>query len=99
MVETILSDRGQIERKLYQYKKILQSKSMYLNIFFSNRMLDMGFLPDITRVMTHSSMPKKGDRRTLMFSATFPDQVQHMAIGKCILSSMFLPHDLLIHFV
>ena len=48
-------------------------------------MLDMGFLPDITRVMTHSSMPKKGDRRTLMFSATFPDQVQHMAIGKFIL--------------
>ena len=75
------------------------SKQIYVNIFFSNRMLDMGFLPDITRVMTHSSMPKKGDRRTLMFSATFPDQVQHMAIGKCILSSMFLPHDLLIHFV
>ena len=66
-------------------KKKNTSKQIYVNIFFSNRMLDMGFLPDITRVMTHSSMPKKGDRRTLMFSATFPDQVQHMAIGKYIL--------------
>ena len=41
----------------------------------------MGFLPDITRIATHSTMPKKEERMTLMFSATFPDTVQHMALG------------------
>jgi len=61
-------------------EKISFDNLQYLVLDEADRMLDMGFLPDITRVMTHSSMPKKGDRRTLMFSATFPDQVQHMAI-------------------
>merc|ERR1712141_247960 len=36
--------------------------------------------PDITKIACHTPMPKKGERRTLMFSATFPDTVQHMAL-------------------
>ena len=39
-------------------------------------MLDMGFMPDIQRCMENSSMPAKGERQTLMFSATFPDEIQ-----------------------
>jgi len=36
----------------------------------------MGFMPDIQRCMENSSMPSKESRNTLMFSATFPDEIQ-----------------------
>ncbi len=42
-------------------------------------MLDMGFMPDINRVVRNPDMPSKEDRRTLMFSATFPEEVQTIA--------------------
>ena len=42
-------------------------------------MLDMGFMPDIERMESHPSMPRKGKRQTLMFSATFPDAIQRAA--------------------
>ncbi len=42
-------------------------------------MLDMGFLPEINRVVRDPNMPSKEDRRTLMFSATFPEAVQNIA--------------------
>lgn len=42
-------------------------------------MLDMGFAPAIKEMVTHQSMQEKGVRQTLMFSATFPDEIQEMA--------------------
>ena len=42
-------------------------------------MLDMGFMPDIERAIGHDTMPAKGERQTLMFSATFPDEIQKTA--------------------
>uniref|UniRef100_A0A023FH40 RNA helicase n=1 Tax=Amblyomma cajennense TaxID=34607 RepID=A0A023FH40_AMBCJ len=42
-------------------------------------MLDMGFEPDVRALVGHSSMPQRGARRTLMFSATFPEQIQLLA--------------------
>ena len=42
-------------------------------------MLDMGFMPDIERMESHATMPRKGKRQTLMFSATFPDAIQRAA--------------------
>jgi len=41
----------------------------------ADRMLDMGFLPDIRRIA--AQLPK--DRQTLMFSATFPKDIERMA--------------------
>ena len=35
-------------------------------------MLDMGFEPQIRRIVEKDNMPDKSQRQTLMFSATFP---------------------------
>jgi ATP-dependent RNA helicase RhlE len=41
----------------------------------ADRMFDMGFLPDIRRIMKH--VPEK--RQTLLFSATMPDDIRRLA--------------------
>ena len=54
----------------------------YLVLDEADRMLDMGFMPEIQKMVEDPNMPKKapeGERQTLMFSATFPDEVQESA--------------------
>ena len=40
----------------------------------ADRMLDMGFLPDIRRI--HSAIPS--NRQTMLFSATLPEEIRHL---------------------
>lgn len=42
-------------------------------------MLDLGFMPDIHKIVDEHGMPGKTSRQTLMFSATFPDEMQMLA--------------------
>jgi probable ATP-dependent RNA helicase DDX4 len=42
-------------------------------------MLDMGFGPAVRKLVEESDMPGKTERNTLMFSATFPEEIQRLA--------------------
>lgn len=60
-----------IERERVSLKKI-----KYLALDEADRMLDMGFEHQIRNIVQQMHMPPPGDRQTLLFSATFPDNIQ-----------------------
>lgn len=43
----------------------------------ADRMLSMGFIPDVRTIIRHT--PRKGDRQTLLYSATFTDDIMNLA--------------------
>lgn len=45
----------------------------------ADRMIDQGFLPEIRNFFSRPELPAKGVKQMLMFSATFPDEVQRLA--------------------
>ena len=51
-------------------------KVRYLVMDEADRMLDMGFEPDMRRLVGSPGMPTKENRQTLMFSATYPEDIQ-----------------------
>jgi len=50
----------------------------YLVIDEADRMLDMGFIPDVRRIVRR--LPPKDRRRTLLFSATLSEDVKRLAL-------------------
>ena len=55
--------------------KVMLNEAKMLVIDEADRMMDMGFIPDIEKLV--SIMPK--NRQTIMFSATFPDTIKKLA--------------------
>ncbi|PAV64262.1 hypothetical protein WR25_13300 [Diploscapter pachys] len=59
---------------------ITLEKMCYLVLDEADRMVNTdGFHDDIVNLLSHPSCPPKDSRNTVMFSATFPDGVQHLA--------------------
>lgn len=60
--------------------RISLSKCEYLTLDEADRMLDMGFEPQIRNIVEGSDMiTSEQGRNTLMFSATFPEEIQGLA--------------------
>ncbi|KAJ2158726.1 ATP-dependent RNA helicase ded1 [Coemansia sp. RSA 552] len=64
---------------LMERGRISLSNIRYLVLDEADRMLDMGFEPQIRRIVEGEDMPGVDERRTLMFSATFPREIQSLA--------------------
>lgn len=56
--------------------KVSLENCTFLVLDEADRMLDMGFEPQIRRIVEQDNMPPTGQRQTLMFSATFPKEIQ-----------------------
>jgi ATP-dependent RNA helicase DDX3X len=60
-------------------RRISLAEIEYLCLDEADRMLDMGFEPQIREIIQGADMPPKDKRQTVMFSATFPRAIQNLA--------------------
>ncbi|XP_044916682.1 probable ATP-dependent RNA helicase DDX4 isoform X8 [Felis catus] len=60
-------------------EKIGLRQVKYLVLDEADRMMDMGFGPEMRKLISCPGMPSKEQRQTLMFSATFPEEIQKLA--------------------
>jgi superfamily II DNA/RNA helicase len=73
-VDVLIATPGRL-LDLYGRGKILLSDTRILVIDEADRMLDMGFIPDVERIVT--LLPE--NRQTLFFSATMPAEIRKLA--------------------
>lgn len=75
-VDIIIATPGRLQ-DMVDRGKVSLSQVQYLCLDEADRMLDMGFEPQIRAIVEQRDMPT--ERRTVMFSATFPKQIRALA--------------------
>ena len=75
-VECVIATPGRIN-DLIEMKKVDLSSVRFVVLDEADRMLDMGFEPQIRSIM--SQVPDNHNRQTLLFSATWPKEIQKLA--------------------
>ena len=73
-VEILVATPGRLLDHV-ESKNLMLNQVQVLILDEADRMLDMGFMPDLKRILT--LLPKK--RQTLLFSATFSDSIKKLA--------------------
>jgi len=73
-VEVLVATPGRLLDHV-QNKTVMFGQVSVLTLDEADRMLDMGFLPDIRRII--ALLP--GQRQNLLFSATFPEEIRKLA--------------------
>ncbi|KAL4351824.1 hypothetical protein GQ457_06G025250 [Hibiscus cannabinus] len=77
-VDILVATPGRLVDLLERARVSLQA-IRYLALDEADRMLDMGFEPQIRKIVEQMDMPNRGVRQTMLFSATFPREIQRLA--------------------
>ncbi|KAK6945407.1 Helicase, C-terminal, partial [Dillenia turbinata] len=77
-VDILVATPGRLVDLLERARVSLQM-IRYLALDEADRMLDMGFEPQIRKIVEQMNMPPAGVRQTMLFSATFPKDIQRLA--------------------
>ncbi|PKI43163.1 hypothetical protein CRG98_036469 [Punica granatum] len=77
-VDILVATPGRLVDLLERARVSLQM-IRYLTLDEADRMLDMGFEPQIRKIVEQMDMPPAGERQTMLFSATFPKEIQRLA--------------------
>ncbi|KAI4348812.1 hypothetical protein L6164_009489 [Bauhinia variegata] len=77
-VDILVATPGRLVDLLERARVSLQM-IRYLALDEADRMLDMGFEPQIRKIVEQMDMPPPGIRQTMLFSATFPREIQRLA--------------------
>lgn len=77
-VDILVATPGRLVDLLERARVSLQM-IRYLALDEADRMLDMGFEPQIRKIVEQTDMPPRGVRQTMLFSATFPKEIQRLA--------------------
>lgn len=77
-VECVIATPGRLN-DLLSDKKADLSGIEYLVLDEADRMLDMGFEPQIRSILEHMKTKNRQERQTMLFSATWPREIQQLA--------------------